>query len=73
MSDAVIQPIGAAACTFLRRVRFAGEPLHAEPYELALARRCLDAGYLQRVPEQPRSFQITRAGAAYLDKLARVN
>lgn len=63
------EPIGGAARVFLRRVRLAGEPLHAAPDELALARHCLDAGYLRRVPNRLGLFEITEEGVAYLDKL----
>jgi hypothetical protein len=70
MSDANIVPIGGAARTFLRRVRLAGEPLHASPDELTLAQACLEAGYVRKVPRRLGAFEITARGAAYLDKLA---
>ncbi|TWF53244.1 hypothetical protein [Neorhizobium alkalisoli] len=64
------KPLGGATRTFLRRVSFAGEPLHAEPDELTLADSCLRAGFIRRAPGIG-NFSITDVGQAYLDKLAR--
>lgn len=69
----VIEPIGGAACTFLRRVRLAGEPLHACPDELRLAQTCQRVGYLEAVPGRLGTFAITQSGVAYLDALARAH
>jgi hypothetical protein len=66
----IITPIGSAARNFLRRVRLAGEPLHAEPDELALVQACIEAGYLRRVSSRLGLFAITADGAAYLDRVA---
>jgi len=63
-------PVGGAARNFLRRVRLAGEPLHAEPDELALAQACIEAGYLRRVSSRLGLFAITVDGVAYLDRVA---
>lgn len=66
-----VNPIGAAARTFLRRVQLAGEPLHAEPDELQFAEVCTRAGYLQPVHSRLGTFEITPRGISYLSALAR--
>jgi hypothetical protein len=70
LTDRPRGPLGGAARTFLRRVSFAGEPLHAEPDELALADICVQAGYLRRA-RGIGNFSITDDGKAFLDRLAR--
>ncbi|MNV25680.1 hypothetical protein D3C71_1167850 [compost metagenome] len=71
MHSTSIEPIGTAARTFLRRVRFAGVPMKPEADELELAMTCINAGYLRRINRGDARVDVTEAGAAYLDKLAR--
>lgn len=68
-----IQPVGAPALTFLRRVQMAGEPLHAELDELPAAHACHKAGYLHRIPDRLGLYEITPAGISYLAALARAH
>ncbi len=65
------QPIGFAARAFLRRFRDASEPIAVEGSDLHFAKTCLDAGYLTRIGVRGYVFQISEAGIAYLDRLAR--
>ncbi|OHV85935.1 hypothetical protein [Ensifer sp. LCM 4579] len=66
-------PIGPRCIAFLRRVRAAG--VHytiMNNADRAVLDKALSAGFVARVGKSREDVRLTAAGAAFLDRLARV-